>query len=403
MSPSRIGAQDVLGQVVASNSQDTACNLELHHCVQHLVHKIRLKFRFNQRYVPLSCHSWCGSRGSIGRLHIATHRSQTLAPSQTENMDMEDTDGASIAHDLFMIYVLQVVPITVLYYDYLLTIRDEIENYWPTHRPLSWLSGLFLGTRYLTLLGFAPVLAAVLWGRESVSRLTNAFLRCGFIVYYHPSLEIFLQIPVAVLCILRVYALYAQDRRVLVGLVLLFTGLLAVGLALFSTVDAHPTLYYWPVAPLCGTSTNLHDGVRLAIGWSTLLVFDMVIFLLTAVRAFKVWKAGRIVHVVLRDGVMYFCALSVCNLVNIVILVVSTPLLRTAFASLTNVLSVTLISRLMLNLRSDTRSTPLVGVDDTELSVTPAADLDSDIAVSEANVGTHQSAVAAAPSAHADA
>ena len=55
----------------------------------------------------------------------------------------------------------------LLYYDYLLTLEDEIESYWPPRRPLTWLSGLFLGTRYFTLLAFVPVLVSMVWGTEA--------------------------------------------------------------------------------------------------------------------------------------------------------------------------------------------------------------------------------------------
>lgn len=48
--------------------------------------------------------------------------------------------------------------------------------------------------------------------------------------------------------------------------------------------------------------------------WSAVLVFDFLVFLLTAVRAFRVWQSGVIVRVVLRDGVLYFWY--VCSDVN---------------------------------------------------------------------------------------
>ena len=57
-----------------------------------------------------------------------------------------------------------------------------------------------------------------------------------------------------------------------------------------------------------GVSTELvaEMSIGLAIAWSAVLVFDCVIFSLTAVRALRLWTGGRIVHVVLRDGVLYF-------------------------------------------------------------------------------------------------
>ncbi|KZV61748.1 hypothetical protein PENSPDRAFT_284329 [Peniophora sp. CONT] len=299
-------------------------------------------------------------------------------------MDTGDsTDWVSISHNLYVNYVLQAVPLVILYYDYLLTLGDEIENYWPPRRPLTWLSGLFLGTRYLTLLGFVPIVVTMVWGTETAVR------KCGPVQLYHSFLEILLQIPVGLLCLLRVYALYSKDRRILWGLTLSGLILLAIAIYFVTTLNGHAPAYFWSSAPLCGNSRTADDGIRFAACWSAVLVFDFLVFLLTAVRAFRVWQSGVIVRVVLRDGVLYFCALAASNLLNIIVLVAATPLLKTTFASLTNVLSVTLISRLMLNLRSDTTEDVLT--EDTELSGTQPANLDTYIVVPESHIGTRRS------------
>ena len=46
--------------------------------------------------------------------------------------------------------------IVILYYDYFLIIDEEVQLFWK--RKLSWAAGLFLGARYLTLLGHVPVI-----------------------------------------------------------------------------------------------------------------------------------------------------------------------------------------------------------------------------------------------------
>ncbi|VDC07474.1 unnamed protein product [Peniophora sp. CBMAI 1063] len=269
-------------------------------------------------------------------------------------------DWSLITHSLFINYTLQLVPIVILYYDYFLALSDEIANYWPPRRPITWLSGVFLATRYLALFGYVPVFVSMIWGFESAN--------------FHFFLEVALQVPVGYLCALRVYALYSKDRRVLTGVVVFGLACLVVAGYLASSLHDQVPNFYWSVTPLCATARSTFDGHRLALAWSALLLYDILIFLLTATRAFQVWTAGRIVQVVLRDGVMYFCALAAVNLVNIVTLLTATPLLKTTFASLTNVLSVVLISRLMLNIRSD--ATPEAITEDTELSTT-RFDLDS--------------------------
>ncbi|VDB99451.1 unnamed protein product [Peniophora sp. CBMAI 1063] len=295
-------------------------------------------------------------------------------------MVAEETDWESIKRNLFVNYILHTVPLVVLYYDYLLTVGDEIQHYWPNRRrPLTWLSCLFLGVRYLAVIGYIPALVALVWG-------TDWQQGCGALQYYETFLELCLQVLVAALCILRVYALYAKDRRVLIGLILLAVVLLAVASYFFASKNIHSPSYFWSIAPSCGLSTPPERGARLAIAWSAVLIFDLSILFMTAVRAGRVWQAGRIVHVVLRDGVLYFCALSASNLVNIVTLRVATPLLRTTFGSLTNVLSVVLISRLMLNLRSDVNPGSDPFTEDTELTAVTSASLDTNILVKKSDV-----------------
>lgn len=70
----------------------------------------------------------------------------------------------------FVNYALQIVPVIILYYDYFLTLSAEIANYWPPRRPLTWLSGLFLATRYITLLGYIPVFVSMVWGTKDAVR-----------------------------------------------------------------------------------------------------------------------------------------------------------------------------------------------------------------------------------------
>ena len=48
------------------------------------------------------------------------------------------------------------MPLVILYYDYFLLFKEEIEFFWGSK--LSWTAGLFLSTRYLALFGHLPVI-----------------------------------------------------------------------------------------------------------------------------------------------------------------------------------------------------------------------------------------------------
>ncbi|KZV68364.1 hypothetical protein PENSPDRAFT_666476 [Peniophora sp. CONT] len=275
-------------------------------------------------------------------------------------MDVEEPDWETITRNLFKNYTIQLVPGVILFYDYFLTLDEEVTHYWQRHRPFTWISILFLATRYVTLLSFTPVFISMLTG--------NATLGCGVIQDFHNVFEIILQVPVGCLCTIRVYALYSQDRRVLIGLIL--SGVILLAAATVSSFNN--SVIFWSAAPFCATIQTDREATRLAVAWGTVLLYDVVIFFLTALRAFRLWNAGSVLHTVLRDGLFYFCALSAVNIVNIVNFV---TLLKPTFASLTNALSVTLISRLMLNLRSNADRDPSLN-EDIELHVVHA-DLDT--------------------------
>ncbi|KAI0319453.1 hypothetical protein OF83DRAFT_1110403 [Amylostereum chailletii] len=149
------------------------------------------------------------------------------------------------------------------------------------------------------------------------------FKVCNTLQGYHLYLQLILQIPVAALCMVRIYALYNQDRRVLWALVALAVILLA--LACYFALSFHdPAVQvYSLVVPLCAQLLSDIGGRRLALAWSSALIFDSAVFGLTVYQALRIGRQERIVHVLLRDGAMYFLALFSVNLASILTLLLA--------------------------------------------------------------------------------
>lgn len=53
--------------------------------------------------------------------------------------------------------------IALLYYDFTLTLPEEIERYWSGNRNISAASLAFFANRYLSLIGVIPVLYEYFW------------------------------------------------------------------------------------------------------------------------------------------------------------------------------------------------------------------------------------------------
>ncbi|TFY66696.1 hypothetical protein EVG20_g4394 [Dentipellis fragilis] len=194
----------------------------------------------------------------------------------------------ALGNDIFVNTSTSAAAFVILYYDYLLTLSMEQERYW-TKRSLNWPGCLFFANRYIAVVGHLPVM--------------------------YQTFGEFLDLPI----ILKnpwVIAM-AQVRGFAEG-------------------------------PL-----DVRQGRQIAVAWSAFLAFDTIIFVLTMWRVLTIGLARRqpLLQALLRDGILYYIVLLGANLLNIILLLRETPVLRGMMATASNVLSVTIISRLMLNIR----------------------------------------------------
>jgi len=203
----------------------------------------------------------------------------------------------------------------------------------------------WLLNRYLPLLGYLPTVLSYF--------ITLSFSFCANLHVSRDWVMVVIQILASVLGLFRVYALYGQSRRVLGFLV--FTSLALIAATTGSILASHygggkaiPTLSGFVG---CSEFTPSLGGRFSTIAWANALVIDTLIFSLTLYKAFMVGRGIRLLDVIVRDGTMYFFVLFIMNLLNIFVLRYSPPLARTSTTTLTNVLSSTLMSRLVLNLR----------------------------------------------------
>ncbi|RDX56615.1 hypothetical protein OH76DRAFT_1451700 [Lentinus brumalis] len=242
----------------------------------------------------------------------------------------------------------------VLYYDYALTVTSEIQWYWsPPSFSLS--SFLFAISRYFGLLGPIPVFFdGMVHPHVSLPRRPSKSNtdRCRQFQLYHQVYAIMSQGVVAILLILRTYALYNCSKRMLVVLIGMHIGggiqCLTAVLTGKSVLINDTSLGFQ--TPGCNLAlTNDQQQADLALAWSAMLWFDTCIFALTFWKAIQVRRevAGGLVVTIFRDGMSTYVAILIRHADDITS---NSPLKGTA-TTLTNVLSVTLTSRLMLNLR----------------------------------------------------
>ncbi|KAJ7842701.1 hypothetical protein B0H13DRAFT_2365125 [Mycena leptocephala] len=165
------------------------------------------------------------------------------------------------------------------------------------------------------------------------------------------------ELVVSAIMILRIYALYGRSARVLwwlIGIATCFTTL-----TIWSLQQGQHDV---PITVFSGCHLYIVQSASyyLAIPWICLFVFDSIIFSMTIYNAYLTRRgvgqnARMPIHrLMVRDGAMYFAAVALSNLANIIAFIIGGPLLPGSLATFAICMSVTMMSRLMLNLHERT-------------------------------------------------
>ncbi|KAG2345389.1 hypothetical protein BDR05DRAFT_960857 [Suillus weaverae] len=228
----------------------------------------------------------------------------------------------------------------------MVTLAEEISSIWCRPKALS--AVLFLLNRYIALLG-------------NVYGLIGNFLPTSVEVCptYTLSRQVLVFLQACIVCViltLRTYALYGRSKRLLAFLVVIILAF--VGGASTETFGRYPT----SVTDLpggCYQTYTAEATIRLGVAWVALSVYELLIFVLTVSKIFKIRGLLRlslirsrrnIVVVMFQDGAMYFGAMTLFNIPNILTYYCGPDVARGSLSTFTSCMSVILISRLMLNL-----------------------------------------------------
>ncbi|KAH9953070.1 hypothetical protein BC827DRAFT_1273856 [Russula dissimulans] len=258
--------------------------------------------------------------------------------------------GPNAAEDVWISSVIHFSAMVILYYDYMLTLSREIQFLWPPHNKQGWVTAAYLVNRYISVLGYLPLVVSFFIPSDLPLYVTAL---CMGMHAYSQWLMIFTQTLTGFLCVVRVYAMYGKNRRILgflafTAVISVVTGAGAILASYSKGGDVIPVLSSFGG---CLTFMPSSKGRFYDIAWVGVSFSDSVIFSLTLYKALKVGRGVQLLDVIVRDGTMYFLVLFIMNLVNIFNLRFSSPFLRSSTATVTNVLSATLVSRLVLNLR----------------------------------------------------
>ncbi|KAJ7473116.1 hypothetical protein B0H11DRAFT_2282633 [Mycena galericulata] len=256
-------------------------------------------------------------------------------------MSSASLDVASVAQDQRLRRSVFLTGLVVVLYDHLLTLGSEIKHIWV--RPVKRSSIWFLTVRYVALLSNLSMMTFFFGDFSPES--------CKILTITANIVLVTQEILVGCTLALRVCAIYGFKWRVLVSLVIV--AVVAVSLGIWAVVRPEVTLETTPSS--CFATMPRPTAIRTATAWDAQLACDILILCLTLWRAVTYHRtvglrSGSLLATMVRDGVLYFGVICAVNVANIVMLYsgdITTADSLTWFAS---AISVTMISRLMLNL-----------------------------------------------------
>ncbi|KAJ7096577.1 hypothetical protein B0H15DRAFT_962627 [Mycena belliarum] len=236
---------------------------------------------------------------------------------------------------------LHVISITFLYWDHALTFDDEVRFLWRKVKTRS--TYYFFINRYLACFGDAVI---------TVFQFTAVPI--SWSEYFCLS-----SLMLNILLTLRIYALYGLNKRVYVGMLGFGAVLLAVSCWALVGKNGIPD----PDAVGCHIAVHEKLGVYMAVPWEALVIYDITIFIALLYKSREkrretqmLWRGNAVVSLLIRDGAIYFMIMALMNLGNISTYYIAGPLLRGSLSTMASCMSVTMTSRLMLNLHAVDRT-----------------------------------------------
>ncbi|GJE86617.1 hypothetical protein PsYK624_026970 [Phanerochaete sordida] len=281
------------------------------------------------------------------------------------------------------------VGVVILYYDHALTFRDEYAHIW--RNPRAGASLLFLLNRYFAFFSnivmtvgkfvrfrsverfvffsihrraqpISAVLGAPLEGSlfDGVLGTPSGVAQAPRAIWQQSSDDTLVQLAliVGIIQALRTYALYRRDQRI--ALLMIAVALSLAGVAIWAAIGPTPDV---SLAIGCTIASPRHTAIRYATAWEALFVWDSVVFTLTLLKTYKerfryaaVARGNDLLSLIVRDGAVYFAIMACAQCANSLTYYFCPPALIGTLCTFASSISVSMMSRLMLNLHRSARA-----------------------------------------------
>lgn len=252
--------------------------------------------------------------------------------------------------DLVRIKLAFVAAAAILLWDYVVTFQLERTVLWTRKNSIAKLATL-LG-RYYVLLVHLPICGYVLFGTFSASAC-RAFFRA------HPLICLFAMLPVQIILIVRVFAIYEKNRYIIVSL----TTLVVLGQAAAAAVPSRATPMTMP-SGMTSCQAMLPGGYDYT--WTIFLpavLVEAICLLLVVAKYVRCRRSsdfgntlmGRLAY----DSFVYFIPIAIVNSANMILFALKSGAERALLAFPAVSFTVILSTRLMLAFYRDAANNDL--------------------------------------------
>ncbi|PFH45687.1 hypothetical protein AMATHDRAFT_71220 [Amanita thiersii Skay4041] len=246
---------------------------------------------------------------------------------------------------------VEAASVTLVVYDYLITLDAEIKYVWGSRWSLITL--LYYLTKYLL---FVDGLGIVF---QTFVSSSIVFGHCRAITFVGGAIFVTGTCTAETILAMKAWAVWGKDKRLGITLLIIFTAIIAgvcVCISLFfkSLEFADTASASAPSIDLTGCSVIRANPNFLVADWILIMTMDAIVTLLLMIRGIHAYKMGGnsgLLRVLYRDGMIYFIYMAGMSIVNLILIFNLPPgfLLLTTF--LTRVIHVSLASRVVLRTR----------------------------------------------------
>ncbi|KAF8516598.1 hypothetical protein JB92DRAFT_2234239 [Gautieria morchelliformis] len=244
---------------------------------------------------------------------------------------------------------LDLASIVILIYDYLLTVKLEIELVWGT----PWSIGriLYMLTRYSVFVDSLMLAYFHFASGQSVSARTCSLVYqiSGWFIFWGGCLA-------EIVLIFRTWAIWRQARKVAFGLPILLVivvvplvYLTRIGLTSVSFADV--TTLPIPHLPSCFITRN--DDITFLWDYIIIVSFETVILVLTLIQGVQHYRhtTSSLVSTLYADGILYYVYLLMLSVANVVFLASVEKTTGATLVLMQRVFHAILPGRILLHLR----------------------------------------------------